>query len=359
MANRARLLDEHLNRVDERTRSIIEASTQQVVRQNRGEEWWPALVGLFGTEEAMFERLKINRDVFDDALALVSEVATLTRGRRGTIRSNREKLFFLMVFLSRGIEVLEVLVTQNIKTREHVLENAKTFARLFHRNVVSGAVRFYNEVDPDALDAAMVVDCTVCKIRHPKRPFDEAKVFFSGKHFVYALKKEVCVNVRSGTAALISKAYPGSVHDITILRGHADEVNGVLGGRSLLADLGYRGIQRDIPTAVVCDQGQRLRAKRVVVDCYFGRLKLLWSVFSTTWKLDQDSFDLFFDLACAFTNIDILHRPLRESDLAFNEGILNTLLMEQEKKQRKQRWANIESRERRRARLGIEPFDRL
>ena len=119
----------------------------------------------------------------------------------------------------------------------------------------------------------------------------------------------------------------------------------------------YRGIQRDIPTAVVCDQGQRLRAKRVVVECYFGRLKLLWSVFSTTWKLDQDSFDLFFDLACAFTYIDILHRPLRESDLAFNEGILNTVLVEQEQKQRKQSWADIEYHERRRARLGIEPFD--
>ena len=358
MANRARLLDEHLHRVEERTRSILEASTQQVVSQNRGEEWWPALVQHFGTEGEMFERLKINRDVFEDALALVSEVANLTRGRRGKIRSNREKLFFLMVFLSRGIEVLEVLVTQNIKTREHILENAKTFARLFHGNIV-GAVRFYNEVDPDALDAAMIVDCTVCKIRRPKRPFDEAKVFFSGKHFIYALKKEVCVNVRSGTAALISRAYPGSVHDITILREHAAEVNRMLGGRSLLADLGYRGIQRDIPTAVVCDQGQRLRAKRVLVECYFGRLKLLWSVFTTTWKLDQESFDLFFDLACAFTNLDILHRPLRESDLAFNEGILNSLLIEQERKEQKQRWANIEYRERRRARLGMDHFDGL
>ena len=125
----------------------------------------------------MFERLKINGDVFDDALALVSEVATLTRGRRGTIRSNREKLFFLMVFLSRGVEVLEVLVTQNIKTREHVLENAKTFARLFHLNVVSGAVRFYNEVDPDALDAAMVVDLRSAKFVTRRDPSTRRRCF--------------------------------------------------------------------------------------------------------------------------------------------------------------------------------------
>ena len=88
-------------------------------------------------------------------------------------------------------------------------------------------------------------------------------------------------------------------------------------------------------------------------------MKLLWSVFATKWKLDQDCFDLFFDLACMFTNIDVLHRPLRESDLEFNEGILNSMLIEQERKQRKQRWANIEYRERRRARLGMEPADGL
>ena len=184
-------------------------------------------------------------------------------------------------------------------------------------------------------------------------------MFFSGKHYIYALKKEVCVNVRSGTAALISNAYPGSVHSITILREHTAEVKRVLGGRSLLADLGYRGIQRDVPTAVICDQGQRLRAKRVLVECYFGRLKLLWSLFSTTWKLDLDSFDLFFDLACAFTNVDVLHRSLRESELEFNEGIMNSMLIVQERKQRKQRWANIEYQERRRARLGIEQVDCL
>ena len=78
--------------------------------------------------------------------------------------------------------MLEVLVAQRIKTREHIIENAKTFVRLFLNNIVHGAVRFYNEADQEAPDAAMIVDCTVCKIRQPKRPFDEAKVFFSGKH---------------------------------------------------------------------------------------------------------------------------------------------------------------------------------
>ena len=91
------------------------------------------------------------------------------------------------------------------------------------------------------------------------------------------------VNIRSGTAAVISKAYPWSVHDIIILWEHAGAVNRLLGRRSLLADLGDRGAERDVPTTIFYGQGQRrLSAKRVIVECYFGRLKLLWSVFVTT-----------------------------------------------------------------------------
>ena len=58
--------------------------------------------------------------------------------------------------------------------------------------------------------------------------------------------------MRSGTAALVSKAFHGSVSDIEVLRSHTDEINAVLAGRSMLADLGYRGVQHDVPTIVVC-----------------------------------------------------------------------------------------------------------
>ena len=352
MANQLRLLDERLRRVEARNRAIEDASHQQVTDPTANEEWWHFLVHFFGSEEALFERLRVNREVFDDALAFVAEVVPSVRGRRGWIHSNREKLLFLLVFMSQGVEVLEVLVSQRIKTREHVTETVKAVAKLFYDNIMRGAVRFYNDIDEEAPDVALIVDCTVCRIRRPKRPFDEAKTFFSGKHFIYALKKEVCVNLRSGTAALISKSYPGSVHDITILRDHAAELNRLLDGRGLLADLGYRGARRDVPTIIVCDQTvPRLRAKRVLVECFFGRLKVLWSIFSTTWRLGEDCFDLFFNIACAFTNLDILHRPLRESDYAFNEGILRSILLEHEDKERRQRRANIQYRERRRARL--------
>ena len=112
MANRVLLLEERLHRVEERNRAIVEASDQQVQLPAAQEEWWHFMVNFFGTEDAIFERLRANREEFEDAFSFVSEVVPSVRGRRGWIHSNREKLQFLLVFVSQGVEVLELLVTQ-------------------------------------------------------------------------------------------------------------------------------------------------------------------------------------------------------------------------------------------------------
>ena len=66
-----------------------------------------------------------------------------------------------------------------------------------------------------------MVDCTVVEITGPALPFHDKVKYHSGKHKKQCLKKEVIVNVRSGTAAVISKDHPGSVSDITVLKLHA------------------------------------------------------------------------------------------------------------------------------------------
>ena len=158
----------------------------------------------------------------------------------------------------------------------------------------------------------------------------------------------MCVNVRTGTAALISNAYPGSVHDIVILRGHADELNEVLGDKTMLADLGYIGSQRDVPGVVVCgDDNYALRRRRVLVECLFGRLKCLWSIFSSKWRVDEKYFDRFFNVACALTNIDIFYRPLRDEDRDYNIGVLNLILFEMETCVENQKRASEKYRQRR------------
>ena len=354
MANRARLVQRQ-QEVEARVREIEAAATRRAEPPTGPEQWWPELVEEYGGDDEMFEALKVNKVLFNEALVLVENAVQDRRGRRSGIRSNREKLLFLIVYLSQGVRVVELLVAKWIKTRQQVQERAKAIARLFYPNLVGGAVRFFNESVEDAPDAALIVDCTVCQINRPKRPFDEAKIFFSGKHFIYALKKEVCVNVRSGTAAVISKAYPGSVHDLKILRDHAHAINDMLGGKILLADLGYQGARHDVPTIVPCDDSlEQLRTRRVLAECFFGRLKKMWTVFSMRWKLGEEVFDTFFDIACALTNLDILHRPLRQSEAEFNIGILNVILEDMKKAVENQREANGRYVRGRREELGID-----
>ena len=269
MANRARLVQRQ-EEVEETRRRILAAASLNVQQPRGREQWWPELIEEYGSEDGMFEALRVGKVLFNDALALVENVPQDGRGRPSGIRSNREKLLFLMVYLSQGVRVVELLVKKWIRTRQRVQQKAKAIARIFYPNLVRGAVRVFNETAEDAPNAALIVDCTVCEINRPKRPFDEAKIFFSGKHYIYALKKEVCANVRSGTAAIVSKAYPGSVHDLTILRDHAQVINNTLGGKALLADLGYKGAHHDVPTIVICDDElEPLRSRRVLVGCFF------------------------------------------------------------------------------------------
>ena len=94
------------------------------------------MVAFFGTETALFETVGIYRDVFDDALALTAETAQERHGKLGVLRTNREKLLFFMIFMRKGNDVLELLVVDFIKTREHIVERAKKIAQLFYGNLV-------------------------------------------------------------------------------------------------------------------------------------------------------------------------------------------------------------------------------
>ena len=228
-----------------------------------------------------------------------------------------------------------------IKKRDYINHLAEVIAEKLGPVLVRSFVRFMNEDHAGAPNASLIVDCTVCPIRRPKMSFDEAKVYYSGKHCMYAIKKEVCVNIRSGTAALVSGGYPGSMPDIEILKMHATEINTLLGGKSILADLGYVGGERNVPGVVVCRRDNpQLRARRVLVECFFGRLKGLFSLFSTTWRLDEKFFDIFFDTACALTNLHIVDNPLQAVDRQFNKGVKKMFLHALEVKAALQKAAN-------------------
>ena len=122
--------------------------------------------------------------------------------------------------------------------------------------------------------------------------------------------------------------------------------------------MGYTGGQRHVPGMVVCMPDDHvLKKRRVIVEQFFGRLKGVWRAFSEKWHLDEAPFDLFFDIACALTNIDIFIRPLRRQDRRFNKGIFNLILEDLEEKARKQKEYNQEYQTRRRLSLQNDDSD--
>ena len=191
MANRVALREAELERGQARRERIQAAAQRRPQHPRQEEKWWPFLRELYGTDGDIFRRTRIDRRLFEDVRSFVSNIPLESRGRRGAIRTRRELLLFLLIYMAHGVKYLEILVAKFIKTREQVHKLAKRAAKKFRTVIVDGFVRFGNEEHQDDPKAALIVDCTVCPIRRPKQPFEEANAFFSGKHYIHSLKKEV------------------------------------------------------------------------------------------------------------------------------------------------------------------------
>ena len=174
-----------------------------------------------GDKDRMFESLRINEAVFESALNIVDSLPLATRGRRSFIYSHSDKLFFLVIFLAQGMGALKLACLPKIKTHSQVLNILHDTVKLFGPTIVQNTVIFRHEQWENFHQCSAVVDCTVVEITGPALPFHDKVKYHSGKHKKQCLKKEVIVNVRSGTAAVISKDHPGSVSDITVLKLHA------------------------------------------------------------------------------------------------------------------------------------------
>ena len=143
MANRVNVLEQRLQHVENLTQRIIDAAALPALPPEPIEVWWEHVVSFYGDEEILFQRVKISKQVFLDCLTLVRDVTWERRGRQGAIRSNRERSFFLMTFLSRGISVLEVLVIRFIRSRDHIVRLLKNIATRFLPVPKAGLVLFF------------------------------------------------------------------------------------------------------------------------------------------------------------------------------------------------------------------------
>ena len=89
-----------------------------------------------------------------------------------------------------------------------------------------------------------------------------------------------------------------------------------------------------------------MRNKRVIVECFFGRMKRKYAMFSRKWTLDDQSFDLFFDVACAFVNADIIRNPLTSDEQHAHLNIIIYWRLREEERLRRRAEINARYRAR-------------
>ena len=84
MAINDNILEERLAQVEARAQRILAAAEKPVDLPGDNEQWWPFLVNHYGSEARMFEKCGVDRRVFDEVYALVSNTPGQGRGRRGS-----------------------------------------------------------------------------------------------------------------------------------------------------------------------------------------------------------------------------------------------------------------------------------
>ena len=194
MAATTRVLERRLQLVEDRRLRVLEASQRTPQPPQQQELWWPSMLLLFGSEQEIFVRNGIDKRVFDEALSAVIEVPLKRRGRKSKINSPRERLLFVLIYIARGVEVLEVLVVRFIKRRDYVHHLAQKIAKDYHAPLIRTFVRFNDEEIDDFPEARLIVDCTVFK-RDARNSHLKKRKFSSVASTTYARSRRMCASM--------------------------------------------------------------------------------------------------------------------------------------------------------------------
>ena len=124
-------------------------------------------------EDEMFETLAINKAKFEAALNIVDSIPLPTRGRRSFVYSHRDKLLFLLIFLTQGIKALKMACLPKVKSLAKVLSLLHDTVALFGERIVTSTISKRNEQCEALPLCSSVVDCTVVETVGPALPFND------------------------------------------------------------------------------------------------------------------------------------------------------------------------------------------
>lgn len=164
----------------------------------------------------------------------------------------------------------------------------------------------------------VISDATEVRCYRPKKNNDERKLYYSGKKKAFMLKKQITIS-RFGKIRDVSKTYPGSVHDKTII-DNEKTITKFPKRTQHLFDSGYQGVSKDHPEHYItvpikktkgCElcahtkEINRITAKiRIKVEHAIGRLKQ-FKICAGIYRGRKERFDQIFRNIAALSNFKI------------------------------------------------------
>lgn len=182
------------------------------------------------------------------------------------------------------------------------------------------------------------LDATVQRI---SRPGQNQKAYYSGKHKYHCVKTQAFVSP-TGFLIHFSKTVEGKIHDFNLFKQSdldSKLINENNNCRSLfgndcisLADSGYQGISKLLPFFITPFKKPRrgqlspekvlknktISKHRIIVENWFGRLKILWRIMSIAYNLDLETYSDVWQFCAALTNFHIANHPLRKLEPGVN-----------------------------------------
>ena len=286
----------------------------------KDDEFCMEIAGFLPTE---FDELFNNVKIF---LVGRSVVGT---GRKSTI-DEQDMLVILLCYLHRSMTNRSLSLEFGFKKAylSTLIPNLLERLEFFAENVMRGVLEQYltNRKEFESFPNCLIAtDCTL--INHPPpgklASFDEQKNYFSPKHGRYGYKFMAFVSA-DGFCVYASPLFKGSVHDVDILREDEQNVKKIwVEGTSVLGDTGFVG-QVPIPMILPFKQpingvltrqqdefNLTVARERVLIENFFGRLKVKWPAIEKAVRVQVDRLASFVRIVVALTNLDLKARPLR------------------------------------------------
>ncbi len=139
------------------------------------------------------------------------------------------RTYTTQMFLGFWFGVDDATICRSIKRLEPILAKIMSLQKI-------------QNIAQDELES-LLIDATEQRIQRPSR---DQRTYYSGKKKCHTLKTEIVINT-DGRILQMSKPVKGAVHDLKLRR----QQKKLPSNSRIIADLGYQGLQKDHPKAVI------------------------------------------------------------------------------------------------------------